>query len=484
MTTLSSQLQSLINNIPNAVSGDGKTFVTALKKLLSQLNTTTNNIITCKEQVTSLALTEIDFSTSKTNIRVTFDSSPVTDYAGAQIWYKEDADGTYKQAGNTNGNAYVIESVNANTTYYVKVVAINSSGGSADFDTAPEANISIKGMNIVPGVPTQFVLTWDDNGQPLWQWLYEKDEYTDFFELRLDTNVGTFDSNCLDRTRDLKSTAVPTARSGTAYLYVRNVFGTYGTPATHIFSKEQPTKPNAPTITSIMTGVQVNMDALPANCTGYKVVIDDTDIYELKNSPFTLFRISGNIKVKYCFIDDLGDGEYSEEIEQTIKSQITEDDIEDGAIVENKIAANAVVTEKLASNSVVTDKLAAGAVTAPKIYAEAVTTEKLDARAVTTEKMSAGCVTTDILSAGAVNAAKLAAGAVTTEKLYSGAVSTVKLAAGAVTADKMTIGSLSAITATIGTLRTATSGARLEIRDNLITVYDSNNVLRLRMGVW
>ena len=56
--------------------------------------------------------------------------------------------------------------------------------------------------------------------------------------------------------------------------------------------------------------------------------------------------------------------------------------------------------------------------------------------------------------------------------------------AGAVTADKLSVDSLSAITATIGTLRTATSGARIEISDNLIKVYDANNVLRVRMGVW
>lgn len=50
--------------------------------------------------------------------------------------------------------------------------------------------------------------------------------------------------------------------------------------------------------------------------------------------------------------------------------------------------------------------------------------------------------------------------------------------------DKASITSLSAISATIGTLRTATTGARTEISDNLIQVYDENNVLRVRIGVW
>ena len=58
------------------------------------------------------------------------------------------------------------------------------------------------------------------------------------------------------------------------------------------------------------------------------------------------------------------------------------------------------------------------------------------------------------------------------------------LAAKAVTADKMDVESLSAITATIGLLRTASSGARTEIKDNLVEVYDNNNVLRVRIGVW
>ena len=58
------------------------------------------------------------------------------------------------------------------------------------------------------------------------------------------------------------------------------------------------------------------------------------------------------------------------------------------------------------------------------------------------------------------------------------------LAAKSVTADKLSVTSLSAVCAKIGTLRTATSGARTEINDNLIEVYDANNKLRVRMGVW
>lgn len=58
------------------------------------------------------------------------------------------------------------------------------------------------------------------------------------------------------------------------------------------------------------------------------------------------------------------------------------------------------------------------------------------------------------------------------------------LQANSVSADKLNVTSLSALSATIGTLRTKESGARVEIKDNLIEVYDENNKLRVRMGVW
>lgn len=58
------------------------------------------------------------------------------------------------------------------------------------------------------------------------------------------------------------------------------------------------------------------------------------------------------------------------------------------------------------------------------------------------------------------------------------------LQAGAVTADKISATSLSAICATVGLLRTSTSGARMEIESNQLRVYDSNNKLRVRLGVW
>lgn len=68
--------------------------------------------------------------------------------------------------------------------------------------------------------------------------------------------------------------------------------------------------------------------------------------------------------------------------------------------------------------------------------------------------------------------------------ITAGNIAAARMQTNVLTALKVNVSELSAITATIGTLRTSTSGARTEIQDNLIRVYDANGVLRVRMGIW
>lgn len=50
--------------------------------------------------------------------------------------------------------------------------------------------------------------------------------------------------------------------------------------------------------------------------------------------------------------------------------------------------------------------------------------------------------------------------------------------------DKASIGNLSALSANIGHFKSAERGARLEIKDTVLLVYDANNTLRVRLGLW
>lgn len=327
-----------IEQLPNSISGDGKNWVLRLKQVLAELSGSFSDIEDIVDgtkpvevnHVTGLALRELHVTDNngmpQNNIEVTFDTTNVDKFASAKIWLAAGSDGNYQNIGSTAGTRYLIEDVKAKETYYVKVTAVNTTGSESDFDTAPSAYITIKGSVLIPNKPTQFYLTWDEKG-PLWEWLYEDNGYVDFFELRLDAEAGTYTENLLDRTRNTFSRANPKVRSGTGYLFIRNIFGTYSQPAIHQFNKPAAQKPNKPLIIQLLYGVNIQMDALPKGFTGYKLVINGNDMYTTKNSIFTYYQVSGTVTVKYCFTDEVGDGEYSDVTTIKIKSVLNDIEI-------------------------------------------------------------------------------------------------------------------------------------------------------------
>lgn len=332
-------VDKLIQHIPNNVSGDGKPFVAALKKALIKYREDLNkkiddNTSSAGEKpghVSSVQLLELHSITDGVrinSIQVSWVKTTVTNYAKAEVWFRTATDKAWEKAGESSGTQFVYSGATTGLTYYIKVVAVNTKGNTADFDTAPQASIKIQGSQYIPNPPTQFVLTWDEKG-PLWKWQFEPNEYIDFFELRLDQNPGVWNDKRLDSTRETWSRANPGVRSGTAYLYIRNIFGEYSEPAVHEFSKALPQKPTAPQLTSTIDGVRIKMQGLPLGATGYKIHIKTKDSKETVeddfytvNSEYIYFFFIGHITVKYCFVDPLGDGEWSDTSEADCKAGI------------------------------------------------------------------------------------------------------------------------------------------------------------------
>lgn len=332
-------VDKLIQHIPNNVSGDGKPFVAALKKALIKYKEDLNkkiddNTSSAGEKpghVSSVQLLElhsINDGVRINSIQVSWVRTTVTNYAKAEVWFRTATDKAWEKAGESNGTQFVYSGATTGLTYYIKVVAVNTKGNAADFDTAPQASIKIQGSQYIPNPPTQFVLTWDEKG-PLWKWQFEPNEYIDFFELRLDQNPGVWNDKRLDSTRETWSRANPGVRSGTAYLYIRNIFGEYSEPAVHEFNKALPQKPTAPQLTSTIDGVRIKMQGLPLGATGYKIHIKTKDSQETVeddfytvNSEYIYFFFIGHITVKYCFVDPLGDGEWSDTSEADCKAGI------------------------------------------------------------------------------------------------------------------------------------------------------------------
>lgn len=205
-------VDKLIQHIPNNVSGDGKPFVAALKKALikykedlnKKIDDSTSSASEKPGHVSSVQLLElhsINDGVRINSIQVSWVKSTVTNYAKAEVWFRTATDKAWEKAGESSGTQFVYSGATTGLTYYIKVVAVNTKGNTADFDTAPQASIKIQGSQYIPNPPTQFVLTWDEKG-PLWEWLFEPNEYIDFFELRLDQNPCVWNDKRLDSTRE------------------------------------------------------------------------------------------------------------------------------------------------------------------------------------------------------------------------------------------------------------------------------------------
>ena len=359
--------QSKLEQIPNSVSGDGKTFVAQLKRFLQSFRDDTQKKIDgigagAVEQVFGLRLTEQHDYDSKgnpiNNIFVEFDNTNVTNYLNAQIWMKKSTENAYHMVGTTSNVTYTIPDVNAGTTYYVKVVACNTNSGTADFDDAPYEDITIQGSVLVPSAPTQFYLTFDDEG-PLWEWQFVDNGYVDFFELRLDGLAGTWNANRLDSTRNSYSRANPPVRSGTAYLFIRNIYGTYSQPATHTFNISAPAKPNAPTLEMTLDGVVITMDPLPVRCTGYELEIidweDTVNYFETTNNQFVYFQFTGGISVRYRFLDSVGYSEWSNSTSGNMKTVLNLIDLPEISYSQFDAATKAAVDKATTALNAVDD---------------------------------------------------------------------------------------------------------------------------------
>ena len=459
------KLKKYLEQIPNNVSGDGATYAKKIKQFLRMFCIDTNEQIEQgsvggAQQVTGIKLEEINATDAngmpQNNIKVTFDSSGVADYASAQIWYKDQQDDMFRQAGSAEGTQFIIEDVTKGRTYIVKVVAVNKKGGSANFDEAPQASITIQGGELVPDAPTQFVLTWDKEG-PLWEWLYNDNGYIDFFELRLDEHAGVYDENLLERTRNTYSRANPNVRSGTAYLFVRNIFGTYSAPATRQFSKAVGTKPNKPVLSKVIKGVNIHMDDLPAGYKEYKIIINGNDVYYTANNDFVYFVFAGQITVQYCFVDDIGDGELSDLLTEDVQLLVQSGDIAAGAVTGVSIAENAITAAHIEANAITSNKIAADAITADKLAVGSVTANAIAANAVRANAIQAGSIIAQHISAGAVTADKLAANTIA----LSGAL---QIVGGAVTLNEDGLKAMN------------TNGSYTLFNEEGMNFYDSNGV--------
>lgn len=387
--------------------------------------------------------------------------------------------------GGSGKDQVVIPQAIVGDTYLIAVCTKDEWGESTSPDTSPQLKILVALKTEIPNTPDGFGIDFGAVCTASWKEVTNTD--VAFYEIRTDQSPGAETSGLLVRTNNLSAILPLTERSGTLYLYAKSAIGKYSAPAILQYNKPVPKKPNPPVLTSTIGGFGLTAEAIPKDCAGMNIYINGTDgqkTIKTENNVYSHTCGAGIYDVSIAYYDLFGEGEKSGESRVTVKISISKDMLEDEAISFEKV--DKLIKQKLndgaiAKQDVTTIVSNLGNLMLAKANYSAIA-QMTDAINLRVQK---GDVINQInLSPTTTTIASryLHVGAETV--IDNNVIVSRMLAAKAVTADKLAVTSLSAITARIGKLETATSGARTVIQDNLIQVFDENNRLRVRMGVW
>ena len=407
-------------------------------------------------------------------------------------------------------------------TYKIAVTTVDIWGVETSPDAAPYTTIQVALKTETPNTPDGFGITFEEASVVSWKEVANTD--IAFYEIRLDANPGVESVNLLARVTGLTTALTLMSRTGRLYLYAYSASGKYSTPAILDYNKPVPPKPAAPVLTAKLGGFSVKAGEIPTGCNGMRIYIDGAELVTVDtvNNTYTHTCGAGIYVVTIAYTDLFGLGPESDPASVTVKILVDQALLDAQAVsyeklnnaLKNSVDAalqNILDTEALADDvsSVVArvDTVEGDIVTqgsaitqnADNISAVVANLNKSDPSQTSYTAITA-------LSTGV--ASKVSMGDVTSYfqqdhigfyikgSLISIDGDTAVVAAGAsaiinalqarsIAADKLATDFLSANWANIGTLMVGGSGtARLKITNQLIEVYDANDVLRVRMGVW
>lgn len=386
--------------------------------------------------------------------------------------------------GGSGKDQVVIPQAIVGDTYLIAVCTKDEWGESTSPDTSPQMKIIVALKTEIPNTPDGFGIDFGSVCTANWKEVTNTD--VAFYEVRTDDNAGTETAGLLARTNNLSAILPLTERSGKLYLYAKSAIGKYSAPAILRYNKPVPKKPNPPVLTSTIGGFGLTAEAIPKDCAGMNIYINGTDgqkTIKTENNSYSHTCGAGIYDVSIAYYDLFGEGDKSGESRVVVKISISKDMIDDEAVSLAKV--DALVKQKLndgaiAKQDVTTIVSNLGNLMLAKANYSAIA-QMADAINLRVQK---GDVINQINLSPTTTTIAGKYLHVTGETVFDNNVIVSRmLAAKAVTADKLAVTSLSAITANIGTLRTKTSGARTEIKDNLIEIFDENNFRVIALGV-
>lgn len=428
---------------------------------------------------------------SSFDVIATFAPPQITSFDTAEGWYKEGS-GDWKYGGNGDGQI-VISGCELGHTYDIRIRVKDRHG---NYSQGLIKRLTVEMKSEVPNTPQGFAVTFGNAAT--FNWLEVRNADIDFYEIRHDLNPGQ-EIGRIGKSTNTTYVGTLTERTGRVYLYSHNPMKGYSAPAMLEYSVKAPKVPTHITAKGGMSGIGVTFDPVPLGCRGANVYVDDA-VYFTPTNSFSLILAPGVYRVRVAYTDIFGEGEKSGEQLATVKLELDKSIISREALGLDEIDKNIAKIEAEVG-TVKSD--VTGLQTKLTQTAEGLQQSVTDLKTNVQTQLSQFSNSIDLRVSnaikgldgdGLISRINLSTSGVridgklihvTGQALFDDNIVTPKMIqAGAVTADKLQVESLDTISARIGTLRTATSGARTEIKDNLIEVYDANDKLRVRMGVW
>lgn len=420
-----------------------------------------------------------------------FDVPRINSLDTVELWYREQG-GTWKYGGAGEG-LITVSGCELGHTYDVKIQAKDTHGNTSQGLTK---SITVEMKSEIPNAPQGFSVSFGDMAH--FNWLEVRNADVDYYEIRLDLNAGQNDG-LIGRSNNTTFSTLLTERTAKVYCIAHNPAKGYGAPAELTYNIPIPKQPTKVKATANISGIGVTFEPIPVNCKGANVYIDD-NVYYITTNAINVPLKAGVYAVQVAYVDMFGEGPRSSAENVAVKAKIDKTllDMEslglegiDKAVNDLKSEVGTVKTAVNGMDSKIIDLGNAYQRTLSD-YQNNVNSQitqissGIDLKVTQTINNMDGAELVSRINlspAGTRIDGKLLH--VTGEALFdNNIIAKGMIQAGAVTADKMQVDSLSSITATIGTLRTKTSGARVEISDDLIQVFDENNQLRVRIGIW
>lgn len=420
-----------------------------------------------------------------------FTQPAINTFDTVEAWYREGTN-EWKYGGNGD-NQIVISGCELGHTYEVRLKVKDRHG---NYSQGIIKSVLVELKSEVPNTPQGLGVSFGDVAT--FNWLEVRNADIDFYELRYDLHPGQ-EYGLIGKSNNTTLSTLLIERSAKVYLYAHNPTKGYSAPAELTYNVPIPPKPSTIKIVSLINGIGITTDNIKLGCKGVNIYVDGTRYFFTTNVA-TIPLESGVHTVQVAFVDLFGEGPRSDEQLATIKAKIDKSllDMEslglegiDKAVNDLKGEVGTVKTTVNGMDSKIIDLGNAYQRTLidyqNNVYSQ-ITQISNGIELKVTEAMNsldgAELVSRiNLSSAGTRIDGKILH--VTGDALFDKNIITEgMIQSKAVTADKMQVDSLSSITATIGTLRTKTSGARVEISDDLIQVFDENNQLRVRIGIW